>query len=112
MLPSPVSRTTASFDIGAGRVEAYTSSDAWRAIGTWVQVPNDFWGGWERYSTPQRGAPDRRLLSSSCLVVGECIRHFLHPDGSRTHTYIIEHETHAYPIKAAALKSLLPNRTE
>ena len=107
--PAAAIRGQASFDLGAGPVQAYTDGDDLRAIGLTVRVPNDFWGGCARYTTLSRETPNRRLLVTDCLVAGECVRIFLHPDGSRCKTYVITYDEEAYPIKAAALSGLLPS---
>ena len=106
--PRLPSRAVNSFDIGSGTVQAYVEGDALRLIGLVAVVPNDFWDGWERYSSADRVGPgsSRTVLTSDCEVVGECVRHFRHPDGQHCHTYLISYDDCAYPIKLAALRQL------
>lgn len=106
--PAPPRRACKQFDIGTGTVSAFTDGDALGLTGRQVDVPNDFWAGWARYSSPSRAKPgaSRTLLTSRCDIVGECERHFAHPDGIRCHTYLISFDECAYPIKAASLRSL------
>ena len=101
-------RPIESFDVGAGFVQAYTADDTLRLIGKTVVVPNDFWDGWSRYCTDDRGKPtsSRTILTSDCEVVGECVRHFNHPDGQRCPTYLIAYDDCAYPIKLHAIQRL------
>ena len=101
-------REVRSFDIGGGSVQAYTEGDRLCLIGRTVVVPNDFWGGWSRYDDTDdaRTGSSRTLLSSDCVVVGECVRNFRHPDGQHSPTYLISYDDCAYPIKLLALKRL------
>ena len=89
-------------------MQAYTADDTLRLIGKTVVVPNDFWDGWSRYCTDDRGKPtsSRTILTSDCEVVGECVRHFNHPDGQRCPTYLIAYDDCAYPIKLHAIQRL------
>ena len=101
-------REVRSFDIGGGSVQAYTEGDRLCLIGRTVVVPNDFWGGWSRYDDTDdaRTGSSRTLLSSDCVVVGECVRNFRHHDGQHSPTYLISYDDCAYPIKLLALKRL------
>ena len=89
-------------------MQAYTAGDALLLIGKTVVVPNDFWDGWSRYCSGDRGRPgaSRTVLTSDCEVVGECVRNFQHPDGQRCPTYLISYDDCAYPIKLLSLKRL------
>ena len=57
---------------------------------------NNFWLGYE-------GDYDR----TSCPVVARCVRPFLHVDGRRSETYLIEWEGRYFPIKHSTLLTCL-----
>ena len=65
-------------------------------VGLQVRVYNNFWLGYE-------SDYDR----TSCPVVARCVRPFLHVDGRRSETYLIEWEGRYFPIKHSTLLACL-----
>jgi hypothetical protein len=69
-----------------------SSDDSNGLVGKSVRIFNNFWRGHE---------DDFRR--TTCTVSARCSREFLHPDGSRSLTYLVEFNGLHYPIKHAAL---------
>ena len=84
------SRLVETFTIPNGTVQAYTT-DANGLIGLTASIPRSFWTQADQLMSPQRSFP--------CKIVAECAREFLHADGSRAQTMLIEHNGQAFPIK-------------
>ena len=73
---------------------AYASDEA-GLIGLVANIPRNFW------SAADLAGHDG--ASFACPVVAECVREFCHPDGERTHTYLVEHRNQYFAIKRHAL---------
>ena len=91
--PTPVAPPR-TFSIPGGSVQADTAEAG--MVGLTVNVPDSFWSGYEGSTT-----------YSACSVVGVCVRDFLHPDGAREATHVIQWEDQFFPIKTAALARCL-----
>lgn len=87
----PPQERVASYPIPGGTVQA-SSDDSNGLVGKSVRIFNNFWRGHE---------DDFRR--TTCTVSARCSREFLHPDGSRSLTYLVEFNGLHYPIKHAAL---------
>ena len=94
LIPQPLSRSVQRFPIVGGHVQAY-DSDREGLLGLSVRVPSSFWAAADRAA--HEGA------ATVCLVAAECVREFLHPDGSRSHTYLLRWNGQFFPIKRASL---------
>ena len=88
--PQAPFRQVSTFVIPGGTVQAYTS-DATGLIGMTATVPRSFWSASDLQGSNQ--------ASFKCPVVAECVREFHHPDGSRVHTCLLEHQGQFFPIK-------------
>jgi hypothetical protein len=94
LIPHPLSRSVQRFPIVGGHVQAY-DSDREGLLGFSVRVPSSFWAAADRAA--HEGA------ATVCLVAAECVRDFLHPDGFRSHTYLLRWNGQFFPIKRASL---------
>lgn len=83
-------RQMTTFTIPGGTAQAYTS-DAVGLIGMVATVPRSFWS--------ESDLQGSNRASFKCPVMGECVREFRHPDGSRVRTCILEHQGQFFPIK-------------
>ena len=79
-----------SFIIPGGNVRVHRS-DSLGLVGLTVSVPRTFWQASDLHGHSQ--------ALFKCSVVAECDREFLHPDGTRARTYLIEHQGQYFPIK-------------
>ena len=70
--------------------------DSAKLVGLQVRIYNNFWRGHEH-----------DYGRTSCAVVARCVRPFLHPDGRRTDTYLIEFGGQYFPIKHSTLHACL-----
>lgn len=85
-----------TFIIPGGQVKAQRS-DQLGLVGLTVAVPRSFWQPSDLQGTS--------ASSFRCLIAAACDREFLHADGTRACTYLIEHQGQHFPIKRAALIS-------
>ena len=92
-LAPPRALATRTFAISGGSVQA-TTDDANGLVGISAGIFNNFWPGYSHGRT-------------ACPVVARCAREFLHPDGTRCLTYLIEHGGVHYPIKHSGLMHCL-----
>ena len=99
--PAPLPATT--FVVPGGQVQAHRS-DLLGLVGLTVAVPRSFWKPDDLQGTS--------AASFQCLVAAACAREFLHADGTRASTYLIEHRGQYFPIKRAALISACLTRAQ
>ena len=93
--PSPRTlRAVRSYVIPGGTVQAHPS-DAEGLVGMTVDVPRNFWSRADLAGYSSASFP--------CMVAAECVREFRHPDGSRSRTYLIRHNSQYFPIKRDSL---------
>ena len=92
--PPPALRSIRVYTIPGGRVQAHPS-DSEGLVGLTVKVPASFWSA----EDVRPGDP----ATFDCLVVAECAREFLHPDGTRCRSYLLEWHSQYFPIKREAL---------
>ena len=86
---------TLNYSLPAGNVVA-TPADPNQLVGLQVAIYDNLWPGYENQFT-----------RTTCAVVARCLREFLHPDGARSLTYIIECAGAHYPIKHTGLLDCL-----
>ena len=79
-------------------------SDAVGLVGMTASVPRSFWAAADLRGYTEAAFP--------CAVVAECAREFKHADGTRTTTYLIEHQGQNFPIKRADLISKCLTRAQ
>ena len=91
---APPPRLATSFVIPGGHVQAHRI-DGVGLVGLSASIPRSFWT-----SADLQGYDAAKF---TCLIVAECDRGFLHTDGTRTSTYLIEHHGQYFPIKRADL---------
>ena len=96
---SPAARATParavrSYVIPGGTVQAY-ASDLQGIIGLAVTVPRSFW--------QQQDVSPHEPARIACTVAAECVREFLHADGTRTPTYLLAWGSQYFPIKRDSL---------
>jgi len=101
--PTTQPRLTTSFIIPGGQVQAHCS-DSVGLVGLTARVPRSFWAAADLQGHTASTFP--------CAVVAECVREFLHTDGTRTSTYLIEHQGQFFPIKRADLISKCLTRAQ
>ncbi len=89
--PQPRRAPVQSFSVPGGKVQA-SIDDANGLVGSTYGIFNHFWPG---YATG--------WARTRCPVVARCVRDFLHPDGQRTLTYLIEWNGQHWPIKHSGL---------
>ena len=89
--PAPIQ----TFKIHGGTVQA-SIDDADGLVGLRVPIINNFWRGYED-----------DFGTTVCPVVARCVRDFLHADGQRSATFIIEWSGIYFPIKREALLTCL-----
>ena len=87
----PRAETPTAYPIPGGSVLA-VKDDSNELVGKTVSIYNNFWAGYEHDSG--------RTL---CPVVARCQREFLHPNGQRCLTYLIEYDDIFWPITHTAL---------
>ena len=92
-------RQARSFIIHGGTVLAYASDEV-GLIGLVANIPRNFWSKADLAKADLAGLGG---ASFACPIVAECVREFCHPDGERTHTYLIEHRNQYFAIKRQAL---------
>ena len=92
--PPVTPRASRSYVIQGGTVQAHPS-DREGVVGLTALVPRSFWN-------VDDVSPDEPALIP-CVVVAECAREFLHPDGTRARTYLIEWHSQYFPIKREPL---------
>ena len=73
-----------------------SAADPAKIVGLHVRIYNNFWRGYEG-----------DLRRTPCPVVARCVRPFLHPDGRRADTYLIEYGGRYFPIKLSTLRTCL-----
>ena len=78
------------------RVPKAVVDSADKLVGMQVRIYNNFWSGY-----------DNDYSRTSCPVVARCVRPFLHPDGARVVTYLIEYNGDYFPIKRPTLHTCL-----
>jgi hypothetical protein len=101
--PQPAQQPVTVYNIPGGQVQAH-QSDSMGLVGLTVAVPRSFWQAHDLHNST--------ASSFKCLIVAACVREFLHSDGTRACTYIIQHQGQFFPIKRASLISACLTRSQ
>ena len=90
---APSTARASVYTVPGGTVHA-SADDGNGLVGLTVGIYNNFWPGYENSGGRTR-----------CPVIARCIREFLHPDGERCLTYLVQYDDTYWPIKYRALWS-------
>ena len=96
---APSAVTAHSYQLHSGGEVQATNQDRNELVGLDVKIYDNLWPGYEGTFT-----------RTECTVVARCVRVFLHPDGQRCLTYLINYGDAIYPIKYAGLLDCLTSQ--